>query len=111
MNKEEIMARFAARKCENQVEFDELMHAINNQQSIENHPYLDRLREINKQKALIGVQIDALKQQKKALTVEAIDIEQKQKDQNRFFHQLKHELIEQNPKVLKNETTEEEDAA
>lgn len=93
MNKEEIMAKYQPKKCENQVEFDGLMHAINNQQSIENHPYLDRLREISKQKALIGVQMDALKQQMKALRVEAIDIEQKQKEQNRFFYQLKHELI------------------
>ena len=110
MNKEEIMAKYQPKKCENQVEFDGLMHAINNQQSIENHPYLDRLREISKQKALIGVQMDALKQQMKALRVEAIDIEQKQKEQNRFFHQLKHELIELNPKGQKNEA-KEEDAA
>ena len=105
------MEQFAPKKCENQVEFDERMHAINNQQSIENHPYLDRLREIGKQKALISVQMDALKQQMKALRVEAIDIEQKQKDMNRLFHQLKHELIEMNPKGLKNEPDKEEEAS
>lgn len=105
------MEQFAPKKCENQVEFDERMHAINNQQSIENHPYLDRLREISKQKALISVQMDALKQQMKALRVEAIDIEQKQKDMNRLFHQLKHELIEMNPKGLKNEPDKEEEAS
>lgn len=50
MTKKEIMEQFAPKKCENQVEFDDLMHAINNQQSIENHPFLDRLRELVRKK-------------------------------------------------------------
>lgn len=94
---------FAPVKCENQIEFDERMHAINNQQSIENHPYLDRLRELNKQKTLIETQMQGLKVQLNAIKVERLDIEQKRKNINRVYHQLKHELIELNPKGLKNE--------
>ena len=94
---------FTPRKCENQVEFDGIMHAINNQQTIENHPYLDRLRELNKQRTLIETQIQAMKVQLNTIKVERLDIEQKQKDINRVFHQLKHELCELNPLGLKNE--------
>ena len=79
------------------------MHAINNQQTIENHPYLDRLRELNKQRTLIETQIQAMKVQLNTIKVERLDIEQKQKDINRVFHQLKHELCELNPLGLKNE--------
>ena len=94
---------FAPVKCENHIEFDERMHAINNQQSLDNYPYLDRLRELNKQKTLIETQMQALKVQLNSIKVERLDIEQKQKDINRVYHQLKHELIELNPKGLKNE--------
>ena len=101
---EEMKAKLQPRKCNSQVEFDELMHKINNQQSLENHPYLDRLRELNKQRALIETQKQALNVQLNAIKVERIEIEQKQKDINREYHALKHELIELNPLGLKNET-------
>lgn len=93
---------FAPVKCDNQIEFDERMHAINNQQSIENHPYLDRLRELNKQRTLIETLKQALNIQLNAIKAEKLEIEQKQKDINRVFYQLKHELLELNPKGLKN---------
>lgn len=111
MSEKEIMEQFAPKKCENQVEFDERIHAINHQQSVENHPYLDRLRELAKKKALIETQKQALNIQLNAIKEERLDIEQKQKDMNRLFHQLKHELIEMNPKGLKNEPDKEEEAA
>ena len=111
MTKEEIMEQFAPKLCSSKVEFDGLMQAINHQQSIENHPYLDSLRELNKKKALILTQKNALNIQLNAIKEERLDIEQKQKDMNRLFHQLKHELIEMNPKVLKNEPDKEEEAA
>jgi len=102
MTEKEIRAMFAPVKCDNQIEFDERMHAINNQQSIENHPYLDRLRELNKQRTLIETQKQALNIQLNAIKAERLEIEQKQKDTNRVFHAIKHELIELNPKGLKN---------
>ena len=108
MNKEEIMAKYQPKKCENQVEFDGLMHAINNQQSIENHPYLDKVRELEKQKVLLMQQKEAINVRLNAVKVERIDVEQKQKEMNRLFHQLKHELIELHPKGQKNEAKEED---
>jgi hypothetical protein len=106
MTEQEIRVMFAPVKCDNQIEFDERMHAINNQQSIENHPYLDRLRELNKQRTLIETQKQALNIQLNAIKAERLEIEQKQKDINRVFYQLKHELLELNPKGLKNETAD-----
>lgn len=104
MKSEEIWEKLPPpSKCSSQIEFDELMHNVNNEQSKYNHPYLDRLREINKQKTLIAVQIQALHQQLSALKVEQLEIEQKKKDANRVFHEWKHKLIELNPKGLKNE--------
>ncbi len=108
MTKEEILKNYPPHKVGSQLEFDELMHAINNQQSIENHPYLDRLRELNRQQTLIRTQIQALHVQLNAIKVERLEVEQKQKDVNRLFHQLKHELIVMNPKGLKNEKPNEE---
>ena len=107
MTEQEIRVMFSPVKCDNQIEFDERMHAINNQQSIENHPYLDRLRELNKQRTLIETQKQALNIQLNAIKAERMEIEQKQKDINRVFHAIKHELIELNPKGLKNETATE----
>ena len=100
---EEMKAKLQPRKCNNQIEFDSLMHEINNQQSLENHPYLDRLRELSKQRALIETQKQALNVQLNAIKVERLEIEQKQKDINREYHALKHELCELNPNDLKNE--------
>lgn len=100
---EETRTKLQPRKCSSQVEFDEIMHMINNEQTIENHPYLDRLRELAKQRTLIETQKSALNIQLDAIKVERLQIEQKQKDINREYHALKHALIELNPKGLKNE--------
>lgn len=90
-------------KCESQIQFDELMHAYNYEQSRLNHPYLDQLRELNSRKALLDAQREAIRVQLEAIKVERLDIEQKKKDINRVFHALKHELITLNPKGLKND--------
>ena len=97
---------FAPVKGDNQVEFDGRMHAINNQQTIENRPYLDRLRELSKNVTLIESQKQALNIQLNAIRAARLEIEQKQKDINRVFYDLKHELLELNPKGLKNEQAE-----
>ena len=108
MTQEELLKKYPTHKVQSQVEFDELMHAINNEQSIENHPYLDRLRELNRRQTLIHAEIQAMKVQLNAIKVERLEVEQKQKDINRMYYQLKHELIELNPKGLKNEKNNEE---
>ena len=46
MNQEELMAKYQPRQLENQVEFETIMSEMNNEQSLLNHPYIDRKREI-----------------------------------------------------------------
>ena len=104
MTEQEIRVKFAPAKCDNQTEFDARMHAINGQQTIENHPYLDRLRELNMQRTFIETQKRVLDVQLNTIRAERLEIEQRRKDINRVFYQLKHELMELNPKGLKNET-------
>jgi hypothetical protein len=96
MNEQEIRARFEARKLESQIEF-ERMNEMNTMQTNLNHPSLDRDRELLKQRALLIQQKSAINIQLDAIQVERYDLEQKRKDINRLFHDLKHELIVLNP--------------
>lgn len=83
---------------ESQIEFDRIMSEMNNEQTHLNHPYLDRERELAKQKELLEQQKQAINIQLNAIKVERIDLDQKRKDINRIFHDLKHELIMLNPR-------------
>ena len=98
MNVQEIRARFLAQKCETQIEFDRIMSEMNAEQTHLNHPYLDRERELAKQKELLEQQKQAINIQLNAIKVERIDLDQKRKEINRVFHDLKHELIMLNPR-------------
>lgn len=98
MKEKEIRKKFPPRKCESQIEFDRIMSDMNQAQSHLNHPYLDRLRELNKQKANIETQIQALKVQLNSIRIERLEIEEKRKIINRTFHDLKNELIMLNPR-------------
>ena len=98
MNEKEIRAKYEARKCETQMEFDRVMSEMNTEQTHLNHPYLDRDREIAQQRENIRIQMQALKTQDSALKVERLELEQKRKEINRVFHDLKHELIMLNPR-------------
>jgi hypothetical protein len=97
MNENEIRAKYEARKCETQMEFDRVMSEMNTEQTHLNHPYLDRERELIKQKKLLEQQKSAINIQLDAIKLERLDLEQKRKDINRVFHDLKHELIMMNP--------------
>ena len=97
MNEKEIRAKYEARKCETQMEFDRLMSEMNSEQTHLNHPFLDRERELIKQKKLLEQQKSAINIQLDAIKLERLDLEQKRKDINRVFHDLKHELIMMNP--------------
>ena len=97
MNEKEIRAKYEARKCETQREFDRLMSEMNTEQTHLNHPFLDRERELIKQKKLLEQQKSAINIQLDAIKLERLDLEQKRKDINRVFHDLKHELIMMNP--------------
>ena len=98
MNEKEIRAKYEARKCETQIEFDRVMSEMNTEQTHLNHPYLDRERELAKQKELLEQQKQAINIQLNAIKVERIDLDQKRKEINRVFHDLKHELIMLNPR-------------
>ena len=98
MSEKEIRAKYEARKCETQMEFDRLMSEMNIEQTHINHPWLDRERELAKQRELLEQQKQAINIQLKAIKVERLDLEQKRKDINRVFHELKHELIMLNPR-------------
>ena len=98
MNEKEIRAKYEARKCETQMEFDRVMSEMNTEQTHLNHPYLDRERELAKQKEQLEQQKQAINIQLNAIKVERIDLDQKRKEINRVFHDLKHELIMLNPR-------------
>lgn len=98
MNEKEIRAKYEARKCETQMEFDRVMSEMNTEQTHLNHPYLDRERELAKQRELLETQKQAINIQLNQIKVERLELEQKRKEINRVFHDLKHELIMMNPR-------------
>lgn len=71
---------------------------MNAEQTEMNHPLLDRDRELAKQRQNLMMQMDAIKIQLKGIAVERLELEQKRKDINRLFHELKHDIIMLNPR-------------
>lgn len=74
------------------------MSEMNTEQTHLNHPYLDRERELAKQRELLETQKQAINIQLNQIKVERLELEQKRKDINRVFHDLKHDLIMLNPR-------------
>ena len=109
MNEKEIRAKYEARKCETQIEFERLMSEMNNEQAHFNNPYLDRERELAKQREMLETQKQAINIQLNAIKVERLELEQKRKDINRVFHDLKHELIMLNPREQYAKQKDDED--
>lgn len=93
MNIQEIREKYPPRKLNSQAEFDNMMSEMNAEQTVMNHPYLDRDRELAKQRQNLMMQMDAIKIQLKGIAVERLELEQKRKDINRLFHELKHDII------------------
>lgn len=98
MNIQEIREKYPPRKLNSQVEFDNMMSQMNAEQTEMNHPLLDRDRELAKQRQNLMMQMDAIKIQLKGIAVERLELEQKRKDINRLFHELKHDIIMLNPR-------------
>lgn len=73
------------------------MQELNAEQTHLNHPYLDRDRELAKQRELLELQRKSIEIQLRTISVERIELEQKRKEINRVFHDLKHEFIILNP--------------
>lgn len=97
MNEKEIRAKYPPRQLESQIEFDRVMSTMNEEQTRLNHPLLDRDRELARQRENLLIQMEAIKIQLKSIAIERLELEQKRKDTNRLFHELKHELIMANP--------------
>ena len=98
MNEKEIRAKYEAQVCATQMEFDRLMSEMNTEQTHLNHPYLDRERELAKQRELLETQKQAINIQLNQIKVERLELEQKRKEINRVFHDLNHDLIMLNPR-------------
>ena len=98
MTEQEIRAKYEARKCETQIEFDRIMSEMNAEQTHLNHPYLDRERELAKQHDMLQTQKQAINIQLNQLHVEKLSLIEKRKEINRVFHDLKHDLIMMNPR-------------
>ena len=98
MNKEEIIEKYSGHICATQMEFDRIMSEMNQEQTQLNHPYLDRERELAKQREMLMTQKSAINIQLNQIKIERVGIEQKRKEINRVFHDLKHELIMLNPR-------------
>ena len=98
MNEKEIRAKYEAQVCATQMEFDRIMSEMNTEQTHLNHPYLDRERELAKQRELLETQKQAINIQLNQIKVERLELEQKRKEINRVSHDLKHDLIMLNPR-------------
>lgn len=94
----EIREKYPPREVDNQVEFERIMSEMNIEQTHLNHPYLDRERELARQKGMLEQQKKAIDIQLNVIKLERLDLEQKRKDINRVFHEIKHEFIMMNPK-------------
>ena len=98
MNFQELKAKYQPRQLENQVQFEQIMIAINEEQAQLNHPYDDRYYELTKERELLESQQKDIIIQLHKNRIMRIELEQEKKEINRAFHQLKHEFIELNPR-------------
>ena len=98
MNEKEIREKWGGVECKTQMEFDHVMAEINEAQGRMNRPYLDREFELAKRMELLKQQKQAINIQMAAIKVERVDMQQRQKEINRVFHDVKHSLIMKNPR-------------
>lgn len=97
MKENEIRAKFKARKCENENEFQRMMREMNDEQTMLNHPFVDKEMNIMHEKLQINAQIQELRCKVTALNLELQEVMREKKQINRLFHELKHALIMSNP--------------
>lgn len=108
MNEKEIREHFAAHPVENQVEFEAWMAEINATQFGLVEPYDTRLRDITKRRSNIVAQKSALNIQLDMLKQERATVEDERREICAVFHELKHAMIQLNPreKFVKKEEPE-----
>lgn len=81
-----------------QQEFDAAMAGINEAREQEITPILQEIDEVYKQKREISIEIQHLKLKLDELELKTRDLYIKRREINRGYHELKHQLIIQNPK-------------
>lgn len=98
MTKEEIMKAFTPKECATQWEFDAMMAEINDAQAKDLLPLEDRIEELNHKKTILQMQIRTLQLQMDAMKIDRLQVEQKRKEVNLAYHEVKNELVKLNPK-------------
>lgn len=106
--KETLRQRFAARDCENQHEFDMWMQEANAVQHTFVDPYDKRLGEFTQRRASLMAQKSAINIQLDMLKQERVDVESARREVCALFHELKHAMIERNPRDKFTKTPEVE---
>ena len=74
------------------------MTQMNEEQTHINRPFIDRELELAKQRKMLETQKQSINIQLNQIKLESIELEQKRKDINRVFYDLKHELLKANPR-------------
>ena len=89
-----------------QQEFDYQMQVWGGEQTAANHPLLDAQREINRKRQEIKAETAALRTRDSLLAAQWYELEQKRKDINRHYHELKHNFVIAHPKEETQRDTE-----
>lgn len=98
MSIEEILKNYPPQEVETQIEFENYMSELNMAQANANHPYVDRLNELNRRTLEIEQRIKTLSAERDGLKLEKLGIETQRKEINRVCHELKHDMIRLNPR-------------
>lgn len=93
-----LREKYPPQKCENQIEFEAIMSQMNDEQTHINHPFIDKDRELSVKKEELKLQLDAIYTEIRKINLERLELDAQRKEINRFFHDLKHELIMLNPR-------------
>lgn len=94
---EEIKARFQPRKLKSQAEFDRVMCEINAANADHSHTYDDAIRNMRIQKEEKRKRISALYGEIHDINTLILNLEQKKKELNRMFYDIKGEFMHLNP--------------
>ena len=89
-----------------QQEFEYQMHVWGEEQTAANHPLLDEQLAINQKREQIKAEIATLRARLSQLGVRWHEVEQKRKDINRHYYELKHQFGIAHPKEETQRDTE-----
>ena len=89
-----------------QQEFEYQMQVWGEEQTAANHPLLDEQRAINQKREQIKAEIATLRARLSQLGVRWHEVEQKRKDINRHYYELKHQFGIAHPKEETQRDTE-----